>query len=242
MKYALSTLAVAALTAGAANAGGYTPVVVDTAPVVTPVTVAPVGNWAGGYVGGTLGYAFGGDDVVGLRDTTTDALADDLGKLEIGGANASLRAGYRWQRGNLVFGPELSVEGGSIDDEIDLTDAAGADLGLSASNEVNHVIALKMKTGYEVAPNTLVFGTAGIARGDFTYTLAADGGASASEDYTANGYVFGVGVERKVSDRMSITGEIERNHFKRETVDFGPVTTEASPSYNNIKLGVNFSF
>lgn len=239
MKYALSTLAIATMTAGAAAAGGYTPVVVEPAPI-TPVVTAPVGNWQGGYAGATLGYAFGGDDVVGVSDGDT-LLEGDLGEFELSGVNAGLRAGYLWQRDRLVIGPELSIEGGNIDDDIDLVDDGDVTIG-SGTSEVNHVIALKLKTGYEVAPNTLLYGVAGVARGDFTYELDGGPAFSGKDDYTANGFVFGVGVERKVSDRMSVTGEIEHTEFESETVDIGDFTTEASPSFSNVKLGVNFRF
>ena len=40
----------------------------------------------------------------------------DIGELKLNGGNAGIRLGYRWQRGNWVFGPELGVEFGSVDD------------------------------------------------------------------------------------------------------------------------------
>ena len=85
------------LGAAAAHAGGYVPPVIETAPA--PVVLdAPVGSWQGGYAGLTLGYAFGGEDRVGLSDTATDTLLGDIGELKVKGANAGVRAGYRWQR------------------------------------------------------------------------------------------------------------------------------------------------
>lgn len=230
MKFVLVSTAALALSAAAASAGGFTttpdPVVVEpVAPVIAP------GNWQGGYGGVSLGYAFGGDDGFGLNPGDGSGIPR-LGDLETGGINGGLHVGYRWQRDRWVIGPELSVMGGNIED--DFTSAGGLDV----ESKVNHVIALKLKTGYEVQPNMLVYGTAGVARGDFTYTVDDE-----DFDFDSNGYVFGLGVERMVSDRMSVFGEIERNQFDKEEVDLGGgFSTSASPSFNNVKVGLNFKF
>lgn len=231
MKFGLLSSAALVLSAAAASAGGFA---TAPDPVVEPVTAAPIvstGNWQGAYGGVSLGYAFGGDDDFG-EDLDDDEPVPALGNLELNGVNGGLHIGYRWQRDRLVIGPELSVLGGNIEDSFT------SDAGVEIESQVNHVAALKLKTGYEVQPNMLVYGTAGIARGDFTYTVAGE-----EFDYNANGYVFGIGVERMINDRMSITGEIERNQFDKEEVELAPgLVTNASPSFNNVKVGLNFRF
>lgn len=238
MKLVISSVAVAfgLLGAQAASAGGYTPAVVepqvDAVVVTTPVTV---GDWQGAYGGVTLGYGFNGDDRFGLKQDGEN-LGNNLGKLEVKGANAGLRVGYRWQRNKWVVGPELSFEGGNVKDDFDLvTDGTTANVESKLRNKV----ALAVKAGYEVNPNTLVFGTAGVTRGSFDYSLG-----SAKEKYNSTGYVLGLGVERKVTERMSVTGEVEHNGFKSEDVEFNNsgVTTEATPEFTNVKLGLNFKF
>ena len=233
MKYAFSSLAVvAAFGATTAHAGGYTPAIVEPVPAAPVVEVAQAGDWQGAYGGVSLGYAFRGDDKVGYW--TNGTLVDEnIGKAELHGLNGGLRVGYRWQRNKWVFGPELSVEGGNVKDSFN-----NATFG-EVESKLKNQVALKMKTGYEVQPNMIVFGTAGVSRGSFDYKIG-----NLSESYTANGYVFGLGVERKVNDRMSVTGEVERNYFKRETVKFGNtgISTEASPAFTNVKLGLNFKF
>ena len=59
-------LLVASLSLGAtaAHAGGYTSPVVE--PVIAPVVEAAPSDWQGGYAGLTLGYAFKGEDEVGI--------------------------------------------------------------------------------------------------------------------------------------------------------------------------------
>lgn len=252
MKTVLSTVAVAGLfAAGAASAGGYVAPVVDEPVVVEPVVTAQVGNWEGGYVGATLGYAFGGKDTFGINDASTDPHTHygDLGKFEVSGANAGLRAGYRWQSGQWVFGPEVSVEGGSIKDDFNVTVPAGGYGPLAGGDsykfesKVRSLAALKLKTGYEVAPDTLITGSLGVASGKFEYKVTGPS-SSATEKFSKSGYVVGLGVERKVTDSMSITGEIERNQFKKKDVYASgtDLYTTASPSFTNVKLGVNFNF
>ncbi|MCQ0969212.1 outer membrane beta-barrel protein (plasmid) [Paracoccus sp. TK19116] len=250
-----STLKTSSVVAGlalmatqAANAGGYTAPVVATAPIVAPeVQMEPASNWAGGYAGGSLGYSFSGDDEVGLdvvEDGVTTARGTELGNLELSGATAGVHAGYRWQRDRLVFGPELGVEFGNVDDEIDLT-ASAVSTGVTASTEVNNILSLRFKTGYLLNDQTMLFGSAGVVRGDFDVTLASDGD-SATESYNATGYSLGLGVERKLSNRMSLTAAYEYRDFGRTDVDFtdGETTIEtiATPEHHNVSLGLNFSF
>lgn len=249
-KQILAPLAVAAaLTAGAANAGGYiAPVVQDEIPVIVAPVVTP--TWQGAYLGGTLGYACCGDDRVGFH-TAADAYRGDIGTLEIGGFNGGLRAGYRWQRDQWVFGPELGYEIGRISDDLTYTGTYNnrAVTG-EASNDVNSVLALRFKTGRLVDENTLVYGIAGLARGNFDYevrrTSAITGGTEMNygrvEGMTMNGYVLGLGAERRVNERMSLTGEWEYANFGSKDVQVGNLTTVATPKYHNFRIGLNYRF
>jgi len=213
-------------TAMAANAGGYVAPVVDTgvaAPVIQP---APVADWAGGYAGLTLGYAFGGDDEVGINGTAVDTL-------ELSGANAGVRLGYRWQRDRWVFGPELGLEGG------DITDSFSTD-GFDAESKIKNTLALRMKTGYVLDNGMLLYGIAGVARAKVDYSIT--GGADIRDDYSKTGYIVGLGAERKITDRMSVTGEYEYANFGKETLSDGVNDTNSTADYHNVKLGLNFKF
>lgn len=232
-----------ALAATGASAGGYIAPVTEVDVVAAPLP-APVSDWAGAYGGVSLGYSFAGDDEVGLEFYEGDDLVDrqtDVGDVELSGPTADLHAGYRWQRNMWVFGPELAIEGGKIDDESDIL---GSDQA-SVESEVNYIATLAFKTGYLVNPQTMVYGTAGFVHGDFDYTLTGPDG-SATEGFNADGYTLGLGVERKVNDRMSVFAEYQYRDFGRTDVTFSDgtdsVVTVATPKHQNIKLGVNFSF
>lgn len=220
------------LGAGAALAGGFVPPVVEATPIV--VVAEPVGAWQGGYAGLTLGYAFNGKDRVGVTDTADGSFLGNIGEMKLGGANAGVRLGYRLQRDRWVFGPELGYEGGSIKD-----DTKGDIAGVShdAESKIKSVLALRLKTGYLAKPDTLVYGILGFARADVDYRV--DG---FKDSYKADGYVAGFGVEKQLNEKWSITGEYEYASFDKKKMPFGDITSEATPKYNNIKVGANFRF
>ena len=227
----LAPLAAAlALSAGAASAGGYAAPVVEAEVLpAAPVAVAP-SDWQGFYVGGALGHAFRGDDAIGQE--VGGVQIGDLGTAELGGPNLSLRAGYRWQRDRFIVGPELSYTAGSIEDEF--TTGTGA----TFESKVDSLLAARLKAGYLVDPQTMVFGSAGWQRGDFTYVN--DG---TEIGYDADGYVVGLGVERRLTERLSLTGEYEFNSFGKTAVEIAPgVSSQATPDFSNLKMGLNFKF
>lgn len=225
--------------APAALAGGFVAPSVEVEPVVA-APVATTGDWAGAYVGGSIGYSFGGDDTVGFNATDDDGFG--LGNVDVKGATAGVRAGYRLQRGNWVFGPELAVEGGSVD----ASDTVALDGDpVRVDSSVKNIVSLLLKTGYVVDPQTLVYGTLGAARGSFDYTLS-DGDTSETQGYRQTGAVFGLGAERALSARTSVFAEYQFRNFgsTRLTYDTeaGEVTTVATPQHSNIQLGMNIRF
>ena len=247
--YALpKILTAASLTLGTAltaTAGGFTPPVVD-AGVVAPIVETASSDWQGAYGGLTLGYAFNGKDEVGFSGSTGNE--GDLGTLELNGVNGGLRVGYRWQRGNWVFGPELAFDFGSIKDDVGapLTLSGGVAADMEGESKIKNVASLVMKGGYLVKPDLLLFTKAGVARADIDYKLSGvdeDGDTfGGSAGFKKTGYVVGFGLEKRVSEKLSVSGEYEYANFGKETLDFDNLETEATPKYNNIKIGVNYRF
>lgn len=223
------------LGAASAGAGGYT-VPVTEAPVV-PVAAAPARDWAGPYAGLTLGYAFGGDDDIGY--SRNNRMLGDVGKYELSGFNAGLQIGYRWQKDRWVFGPELGILGGNIKDSFD------AD-GYHGENKLKNAIELRLKTGYLINPETMLFGVAGVSRAKFDYSMLGSGGygdAAIDDSFSRTGYVLGLGVERRLTDSLSLTGSYEYANYGKETLDDGTgISTRATPKFGNVKIGVNFNF
>lgn len=219
--------------------GGYVAPVVEVEPVIAEPQL-----WDGAYIGGTLGYAFGGDDKVGIGQGQVTTLTTP-GSLDIGGANYGLRLGFRNQiereRRDWVVGAEISYEMGKIDDEF----AAG---GYKASTEVNNMLALRLKNGIlNKDQSTLYYGIIGVGRLDYDYAVNGTGAGGSialnKEGVTSTGYILGLGVERKLSEHLSLTGEWEYASFKKEHLeDAKGKSTEVTPKFHNIKLGLNYQF
>ena len=96
-----------ASTAGAAFAAGPTPV--EEAPVVMAAPApAPDPFWAGGYVGGQLGYAYTDFDFGDLTDDLGNVIdGDDSDNGVIGG----ITLGYLWSLNNgWYIGPEFQYD------------------------------------------------------------------------------------------------------------------------------------
>lgn len=229
----------------AALAGGAIVPVLDVAPVQMATVAPTAGGWDGGYVGGSLGYSFGGDDKIGFEAHEGDAVLGRTGNLanaRISGLTAGVHAGYRWQRERWVFGPELAIEGGSVDDAATFNVDGDA---VTVESKVNHIISLVMKTGYAIDPQTLVFGAFGVSRIDADY-IGSDNEGTRKVGYTANGLTAGFGVERKVNASTSVFAAYQYRDYGNTTVDFTDegttLRTVATPDHSNIKVGVNFSF
>lgn len=221
-----------ACAAVSAQAGGYVVPVLE--PVIAAPVAAPAADWRGLYAGLTLGYAFGADDRVGLSDGTVTPTGENL---KLHGLNGGIHLGYRWQSDRWVFGPEVSLEGGNVKDSYD--NATG-----NGETKLKNMAALRLKTGYLVNDQTLIYGIAGVAKAKFDYDVALDSPAwNLDENFSRTGYVVGLGIERKLTERISITGEYEYANFGKKTLtgDAG-ITTEATPKFSNVKIGVNFRF
>lgn len=242
--FVVAVWAIGALSASNALAGGSILPAADPVVAAPVADAAPANDWAGGYVGGSVGYAFGGDNAIGFDLYEGDALigrGTGLGQVDVKGPTAGVHAGYRWQRGNWAFGPELWIEGGSVD----AADTIGPNAELEVESAVNHLVGLHLKTGYALTPQTLVYGTAGAVYGHLDHTLSTAEG-SGTVTYDTTGYTLGLGVERKVRDNLSLFADWQYRDLGKTEVGFedgdASVLTRTTPGHHHVRLGVNFGF
>lgn len=238
LKLALVT-AGALLTAQTAVAGGYVAPVIE--PVIAAAVVAPSSSaidWEGAYVGLVVGHGSGREDVgVRIGDHTTLYTPDEL---EISGTTYGLRAGYR-QRffTRSLAGVELSYETGSMEDSFSTA-------GYEASDELDHALSLRIKSGVLAGEKTWIYGLVGVSRGKFDYQLNGDGAGGPiqiNDNFSATARIVGIGVEHKITQRLSVSGEWEYVNFgKTHLEDSIGKGTEATPDWHAIKLGLNYQF
>lgn len=183
---ALATVLTFAVTAAHAAGPVSTPVepmVVQPAPVQSPF-------WAGGYVGGQLGYAYGNFDLgnVDPRDFDDDSV--------IGG----FHAGYLWEVSpGFYLGPEFQYDWA----DVTVTDAGGD------TASFDEIARLKLIAGTEVG-NGLLYGSAGIAYADFDGSV---GGIFDGLNGSETSYVVGIGYDHRVGDNWTVGGEYMFHRF-----------------------------
>lgn len=166
--------------AAPALAGGYAEPVAEV-PVAAPVvTVAPGGDWTGGYVGGQIGYG----------DASAGAVDGD-------GAIYGVRGGYDWDLGQWVVGVGL---------DWDKTDI---DLG-TAGDSLDSIARLKLRAGYDLGQTLVyATGGAARAKADLGGVSQSDNGwfAGLGAEYAlAGGWTIGGEVLHNQFDDFANTG------------------------------------
>lgn len=169
--------------------------------------------------------------------------------LKVKGGFGGVHIGYRWQFDRFVFGPELGYEAGSVKHRLSEFDSEDGETDWLES-KVNNILTLRLKAGHLIDARTRVYGAAGVARGDFTYSggfFGDDVSASIKRDYKANGYTVGLGVERQLTARVSAFGEWNYYNFGKTDVNFVDADnngqrTVSTPEHHRVKVGINFRF
>ncbi|WP_424987261.1 outer membrane protein [Microbulbifer sp. S227A] len=144
---------------------------------------ARAGDFAGGYVGVQLGYAYGDFDLGSVGDTLTDFDSDSV----IGG----ISGGYLWAVGNgWYLGPEFQYDWANI--TID-----NSDTGETA--DFDGIARLNVIAGYELGDGML-YGSLGYAYTDVS-------GVGDFFDGSSDGYAIGLGYDWWVNDTWTVGAE-----------------------------------
>lgn len=177
----------------AALAGGL------SEPVATPVVVAPPavtvappmarGDWTGGFVGAQLSWG----------QITSDAL-DSATEDELKGLTYGVSAGYDRQFGRFVLGGEAAYEWSSIGYEAE--DAAGDTVNVLS---LDNVLRAGVRAGFD-GGRVLPYLTGG-------YTRAETSSEAGGFEGTLQGYYFGLGLDYRVSDRVTVGAQALRHEF-----------------------------
>ena len=222
------------------------------------VEAPAVYDWTGFYIGGNLGYAFSGDDRVGLQ-SSFDYSINDIDKLELSGVFGGAQIGADWQWNSLVLGAIADVEGSTTYDDFTKTFVAktGADLKVHASDDIDWWGTVRGRHGWAI-DRVLIYGTGGLAWADIDYDTRGvnlDSGLQfdARKHETRLGYAVGGGLAWGIDENWSVGAEYLYVNFGKYSVK-GPVVdalgnrtgeqleTQATPDFHSIKGFVNFKF
>ncbi len=198
------------------------------APVVLPF------SWTGFYAGANVGYAFGGQDRVGIRNPD---FIGDIGKLNPKGFLGGLQVGYNYQFDNIVVGLEADFQGAQIKDSVN-----GSIDGTPghARSDIKWYGTLRPRLGYAY-DRFLIYATGGLAYGNIEYKLRFDDAGFKSTD-TRVGWTAGAGLEYAFTDNLSGRIEYQYVDFGSHKIHGAGLTTDASPNFHAVRLGVNYKF
>jgi outer membrane immunogenic protein len=175
-------------------------------------------NWTGPYVGLNAGYAFHGSSG-GNGTTYTNSFTGET----VGG-----QVGFNYQFSSTVIGVAFD---GSYSNATDSPTVSGVPITGLAQYESS----LRAKAGYLVYPDTLVYLTAGYSVFGGKYT---NNNTSDSSTKTHNGYVVGAGLERYLTENISLYSEYTYSQYSTEQYNIG----KGDYSQSEVRLGLNFHF
>jgi outer membrane immunogenic protein len=164
----------------------------------------PAGHalWSGVYVGAYGGYGWGRERHTDTRFLSGSIPAPVAYAYDLDGGLAGVQLGVNVQRGNFVFGGEVSLGGGEIKGS--LTDCVvrggGGSQRTTCTSKVEGLLTAMARVGF-AKDSWLVYGTGGwaLANTYFQGVRTDAGGAGigpfAADNTYANGPAFGGGVE-----------------------------------------------
>lgn len=215
IKLAAAAVAATLLVGGVAHAADL--IVDEAAPVYDDVAS---GDWAGPYLGASIGYGAG----------TVEFTGDATGEYDVDGWVAGIQGGVLGQSGNFVYGAEGTINWSNI---------TGIDTDYPNDNvyrDINWTGSLVGKAGFAV--DTLLFyGVAGVAFANSTGYVYGD-----EITQTHTGWTAGLGVAAKVTDDMSVFAEYDYADYGAKNYDYNVANVDTSFTTSTFKVGLNWHF
>ena len=201
-------------------------------------TVAQAFDWTGVYGGLNAGFGRGVPDVASIRSPAITGRLSIPGILKPAGFSGGVQAGYNYQYGAFVFGIEGDLNLGSLRDSI-------VDPTIAVISQTRLFGTLRPRIGVVSMERLLVYATAGYAFAQNRYTVAGGVATPAiSQTSTYNGYAVGGGLEYAFTDHLSVKLESIYHAIGKKTLVNATRTasTSATPSFVDVRLGVNYRY
>jgi outer membrane immunogenic protein len=207
---------------------------------VTGVGAARASRWTGLYVGGTGGFGWGNPTTSTSNDGTATANGTSVfvplnpGEYptKTTGWTVGALAGYSHQLNNrVVLGLEGDFSWANIDGAIQKTAiCSGFGIGSPVPNcsyeqsqKLQWLATLRGRLGFSIIPDTVIYGTAGLAAGRvrFSHAVHTTGfvgtfDAAASGAKTKTGWVIGTGIESWIAPNWIV--RLEYLHYDLGTI------------------------
>jgi len=227
----LAAFAIAALGGTATSAADL----IVEQPVV-PGIVETSSSWEGFYVGASIGGVWADAGYDGPPIDTSAEFFD----YEASGFAASLYAGYNWQVSDaFVLGVEGEISWLGL--EFDADRLTVGVIGPWEYLSADWSGALSVRGGVLVTPDVLLYGKLGYSWTD--WQVGPYGGDPVIDDGVIGAVQVGVGAEMKVTDKVTLRGELAYN-FSGDDVSaaYGDIVYAYTPSFGTAKVGLSFKF
>ncbi len=248
----------AATTTAAAPAAVPSAAMEAQARAVTGVGAARASRWTGLYVGGTGGFAWGNPTTATSNNNDTTAFNTSVFvplnpaeyHVRTTGWTVGALAGVNQQLNNrLVVGVEGDFSWADIDGAISKTAICAGYAGgnpnctYAQSQKLQWLATLRGRLGFSVIPDTVIYGTAGLAAGriSFSHSLHTAGfagtfDAAATGTATKAGWAIGAGIESWLAPNWIL--RLEYLHYDLGTISStapilapGPTGTSARADF-----------
>jgi outer membrane immunogenic protein len=219
--------------------GAGVPAFAADMPLKAPAPIAAP-TWGGFYVGGNIGYGWGGDTnpLVSYSDTSTVApfqlalqqiFSEGVTKfssLNPSGVIGGVQVGYNFQSGPWVLGGVADFQFSGMRATLNSTPflpVSGTPINQSLTADIHWLSTVRARFGY-AAQNWLFYGTGGLAVGEVASAISQGiriigfDAMSGSLTETRTGYAAGAGVEYAISRQWSIGAEYLYFNLGRSTV------------------------
>ena len=157
-------------------------------------TPTPTVSWNGFYVGGHFGYGWGKTatnfdplpDAVTFRDMQPITISSNINGVTVGG-----QAGYNWQSGHFVGGPEATISWSNIKGSKTVTPIVrnGGFLfpgGIETTGQdIDYLATFRGRAGGAWG-RVFIYGTAGLAFGKVNYSATTDYRPAGTTQYPAS--------------------------------------------------------
>jgi outer membrane immunogenic protein len=195
----------------------------NAAPAYGMEPVPPQDVFEGWWLGGTIGGASVNYDM------------SPGGSVSSSGVLGGIVGGYSWQHGPFVVG----VEGDFMASDISGSRSFNGGVN-TVSSGFDTLADLRLRAGYTILPNLLLFGTFGGAWADADLPISGPGGAF--RETTFFGWSAGAGAEFAFDENWSARLDYQFTDFDSETISYPGGQTTYDPDANTFRGSVIYRF
>lgn len=233
----------------------------------TAMAASPLPSWTGVYAGINVGHGWGNSNTSMTGNPGASPLWFGTGtsapppSLSPGGFLGGGQIGYNWQVGMGVFGAEIDFSGLGVKKDVAISPFFTGKLGggpasnsaVNFSTKTDWLLTARLRAGYLVAPNWLLYATGGLAVAQVKDSVVCSSiaparcgdtqttGTSATWSSSAAlvGGTLGVGAEMQLASRWTARLEYLHVWLPDRTASF---SGSSAPFYDTTPVGVAFNF